>query len=116
MTMRIVSVTFESRRDSAPPPGICPILHDLLWAHAVPEAGLEHVRVRHLRSDLQAVCFVRAPSDADAVTNVGSVAGTHLVDQVAAAHPTIRKVRGDGGYRQHLVEHAAQLGIDMEIV
>lgn len=45
-----------------------------------------------------------------------SVAGTHLVDQVAAAHPTIRKVWVDGGYRQHLVEHAAQLGIDMEII
>jgi transposase len=43
-------------------------------------------------------------------------AGTRLVEQVAAAHPTIRKVWVDGGYRQHLVEHAAQLGIDMEIV
>jgi transposase len=45
-----------------------------------------------------------------------SVAGTHLIDQVATAHPSIRKVWVDGGYRQHLVEHAARLGIDMEIV
>jgi transposase len=45
-----------------------------------------------------------------------SVAGTHMVDQIAAAHPTIRKVWVDGGHRQHLVEHAAHLGIDMEIV
>lgn len=45
-----------------------------------------------------------------------SVAGTHLLDQVAAAHPGIRKVWVDGGYRKHLVEHAATLGIDMEIV
>ncbi|OKJ49479.1 transposase [Streptomyces sp. CB02009] len=44
-----------------------------------------------------------------------SVAGTHLLDQVAADHPGIRKVWVDGGYRQHLVEHAATLGIDMEI-
>ncbi|WP_436319329.1 transposase, partial [Streptomyces nigra] len=29
--------------------------------------------------------------------------------------PGIRKVWGDGGYRQHLVEHAATLGIDMKI-
>ncbi|MGW4565135.1 transposase, partial [Streptomyces sp. NPDC004561] len=29
--------------------------------------------------------------------------------------PGIRKVWVDGGYRQHLVEHAATLGIDMEI-
>ncbi|WP_371779034.1 IS5 family transposase [Streptosporangium subroseum] len=45
-----------------------------------------------------------------------SVAGTILIDQIAATHPAIRKVWVDGGYRQHLVEHAAVLGIDMEIV
>lgn len=43
------------------------------------------------------------------------VAGTRLLDQVAAAHPTIRKVWGDGGYLKHLVERAAPLGIDLEI-
>ncbi len=45
-----------------------------------------------------------------------SVAGAQLLDQVAAGHPGIRKVWVDGGYRQHLVEHAAALGIDMEII
>ncbi|MFE2584895.1 IS5 family transposase [Streptomyces sp. NPDC059378] len=45
-----------------------------------------------------------------------SVAGTQLLDRVAAGHPGIRKVWVDGGYRQHFVEHAATLGIDMEIV
>jgi len=44
-----------------------------------------------------------------------SVAGTQLLDQVSAGHPGIRKVWVDGGYRQHLVEHAATLGIYMEI-
>ena len=44
-----------------------------------------------------------------------SIAGTQLLDQVAAEHPRIRKVWVDGGYRQHLVEHAASLGIDMQI-
>ncbi|MEV6486142.1 IS5 family transposase [Streptomyces sp. NPDC051576] len=44
-----------------------------------------------------------------------SNAGTRLLDQVAADHPTIRKTWVDGGYRKHLVEHAATLGIDMEI-
>ncbi|MDH6225029.1 transposase [Streptomyces sp. MJP52] len=42
-------------------------------------------------------------------------AGARLLDQVAADHPGIRKVWVDGGYRQHLVEHAAILGIDTEI-
>lgn len=32
-----------------------------------------------------------------------SVAGTRLLDQVAAEHPGIRKMWVDGGYRQHLV-------------
>ncbi|GHH88462.1 DDE transposase [Streptomyces sulfonofaciens] len=45
-----------------------------------------------------------------------STAGTDLIDHVAAAHSSIRKVWVDGGYRRHLVEHAARLGIDMEIV
>lgn len=45
-----------------------------------------------------------------------SAAGQALLDQVAAAHPTIRKVWVDGGYRKHFVEHAATLGIDLEIV
>ncbi len=44
-----------------------------------------------------------------------SVAGTQLLGQVAAAHPDLRKVWVDGGYRKHFVEHAAALGIDMEI-
>ncbi|MER5466738.1 IS5 family transposase [Streptomyces sp. NPDC002668] len=44
-----------------------------------------------------------------------SVAGTRLLDQAAATHPTIRKAWVDGGYRKHFVEHAAALGIDMEI-
>ncbi len=45
-----------------------------------------------------------------------SVAGTHLLDQVAATHPGLRRAWVDGGYRKHLVEHAAALGINMEIV
>ncbi len=44
-----------------------------------------------------------------------SVAGAHLFEQVAGDHPTIRKVWVDGGYRKHFVEHAATLGIDLEI-
>lgn len=45
-----------------------------------------------------------------------SIAGQTLIEHVAAEHPTVRKTWVDGGYRQHLVEHAATLGIDMHIV
>ncbi|WP_189112058.1 IS5 family transposase, partial [Streptomyces camponoticapitis] len=45
-----------------------------------------------------------------------SIAGRTLIDRIASEHPTVRKTWVDGGYRQHLVEHAATLGIDMHIV
>ncbi|GHJ98050.1 hypothetical protein SNE510_75690 [Streptomyces sp. NE5-10] len=43
------------------------------------------------------------------------MAGATLLDRVAADHSRVRKVWVDGGYRRHLVEHAATLGIDREI-
>ncbi|MGW7721287.1 IS5 family transposase [Streptomyces chartreusis] len=45
-----------------------------------------------------------------------STAGRTLLEQAAIDHPTLRKVWVDGGYRKHFVEHAATLGIDLEIV
>lgn len=53
------------------------------------------------------------------VTSAGvpdSVAGTRLIDTIAERHPNLRKIWVDGGHRQHLVEHAATLGIDLDIV
>ena len=48
------------------------------------------------------------------VGRTGSRPGT-LTVPVAARHPGIRKVWVDDGYRRHLVECAAVLGIDREI-
>jgi transposase len=45
-----------------------------------------------------------------------STAGRALLEQAAAAHPSLRKAWVDGGYRKQLVEHAAALGIDLESV
>ncbi|RAJ29170.1 DDE family transposase, partial [Kitasatospora sp. SolWspMP-SS2h] len=45
-----------------------------------------------------------------------SIAGQTLIERIASEHPAARKTWVDGGYRQHLVEHAATLGIDMHIV
>lgn len=45
-----------------------------------------------------------------------STAGRALLEQAATSHPTLRKVWVAGGYRKHFVEHAAALGIDLEIV
>lgn len=45
-----------------------------------------------------------------------SVAGETLLDRIAAGHPSIRKGWADRGYREYLVDHAARLGIDLEVV
>ncbi|MEU5951498.1 IS5 family transposase [Streptomyces sp. NPDC047525] len=45
-----------------------------------------------------------------------STAGRTLLEQTAADHPGLRKVWVDGGYRKHFIEHAATLGIDLEVV
>ncbi|MFD0526126.1 IS5 family transposase [Kitasatospora arboriphila] len=43
-------------------------------------------------------------------------AGPQLPTAVAADHPSIRKAWADMGYKNAVVEHAATLGIDLEIV
>ncbi|WP_406118086.1 hypothetical protein [Streptomyces sp. NBC_00989] len=45
-----------------------------------------------------------------------STAGRTLPQQAAADHPGLRKAWVDGGCRKHFVEHAAGLGIDLEII
>ncbi|MDQ1034796.1 transposase [Streptomyces sp. V3I8] len=45
-----------------------------------------------------------------------SVAGERLLNRLAANHPGIRKGWADRGYREYLVDHAARLGIDLDVV
>ncbi|MFC9483094.1 IS5 family transposase [Streptomyces griseus] len=45
-----------------------------------------------------------------------SVAGERLLTRLATDHPGIRKGWADRGYREYLVDHAARLGIDLEVV
>lgn len=46
----------------------------------------------------------------------GRVRSSAFLATPAAQHPGLRKVWVGGGYRKHFVEHAATLGIDLEIV
>ncbi|WP_106968908.1 hypothetical protein [Streptomyces monomycini] len=39
------------------------LVHDLLWAHAVPSDGLEHVRARGVEDGMVLFFFVRAEDD-----------------------------------------------------
>ncbi|MBO3749683.1 IS5 family transposase [Streptosporangiaceae bacterium NEAU-GS5] len=51
-----------------------------------------------------------------AASTSDSAAGLPLLTQVAATHPTITKTWADSAYRSKVVEAAAALGIDVEIV
>ncbi|MFG2933352.1 transposase, partial [Streptomyces achromogenes] len=39
-----------------------------------------------------------------------------LLDDLAAAHPSVTKVWADGGYQNSIFNHGAGLGIDVEVV
>ncbi|GIH29835.1 DDE transposase [Acrocarpospora phusangensis] len=70
-------------------------------------------RKRHIVTDtlgLLLAVLVTAASVQD------SIAGTTLIDRIAIGHPTISTAWADGGYRHHLVEHAATVGINLQIV
>lgn len=54
----------------APNDGDSHLIHDLLWAHAMPAEGLEHIRVRPVEHGLDVFLFVRAPCDATALLRV----------------------------------------------
>lgn len=45
-----------------------------------------------------------------------STEGETLINRIVSTHPAIRKDWADRGYREYLVDHAARLGIDLEIV
>ncbi|MFJ3513791.1 MULTISPECIES: hypothetical protein [unclassified Streptomyces] len=68
--MRVIQASLV--RTSADPPaeGAAPLLQDLLWAHARPSDGLEHVRARPVEHGLDVVLFVHAPSDVSALTQM----------------------------------------------
>ncbi|GGT21110.1 hypothetical protein [Streptomyces purpureus] len=65
--MRVVSAMLQGEPVGRDAGSFSPLLHDLLWAHAVPSIGLEHITVRPIRAGMEAVLFVRADSDTHAL-------------------------------------------------
>lgn len=61
-----------------------PLIQDLLWAHARPSDGLEHVRVRLTPDGLDVYLFVCAPSDASAMNRMNTL--LQRVEQPVARH------------------------------
>ncbi|POX55313.1 hypothetical protein C3489_11010 [Streptomyces sp. Ru71] len=68
--MRVIraSLVGDARRPA--PKGPVSVVHDLLWAHAVPTDGLEHIRVKSADHGMDVFLFMRAPSDSDALRQV----------------------------------------------
>ncbi|MGW6984057.1 hypothetical protein ACWGE1_32225 [Streptomyces sp. NPDC054932] len=64
--------------------GAAPLLQDLLWAHARPSDGLEHVRARPAEHGLDVVLFVRARSDDSALVQMRAL--LDRVDGPVACH------------------------------
>ncbi|MFF3373772.1 IS5 family transposase [Streptomyces sp. NPDC002680] len=71
-------------------------------------------RKRHLITDtlgLVLAVLVTAANVHDTTTG-----GKLLLDDLAAAHPSVTKVWADGGYQNSILDHGAGLGIDVEVV
>lgn len=70
-------------------------------------------RKRHIVTDTLGLLLAVAVT---AASVHDSTAGTQLLGQVRRRHPTVTKAWADNGYKTKAVEHAAQIGIDLEIV
>ncbi|MFG2232162.1 hypothetical protein ACGFNX_19475 [Streptomyces sp. NPDC048723] len=68
--MRVIQACLVGISADPAAQGVASLLHDLLWAHALPSDGLEHVRARTGEHGLDVVLFVRAPSDASALARM----------------------------------------------
>ncbi|MCX4993662.1 transposase [Streptomyces sp. NBC_00568] len=70
-------------------------------------------RQRHLITDTLGL----VPAVLVTAANVhDTTGGKLLLDDLAAAHPSVTKVWADGGYQNSIFNHGAQLGIDVEVV
>lgn len=70
-------------------------------------------RKRHIVTDTLGLLLAVAVT---AASVHDSAAGTQLLTQVRERHPTITKAWADNGYKTKAIEHAAEIGIDLEIV
>ncbi|MGW1520169.1 hypothetical protein [Streptomyces sp. NPDC002287] len=77
--MRVIHACLDSTATLATTTAV-PLIHDLVWAHARPSDGLEHVRARPASHDgFDVVLFVRARSHGTAQKQMHA-----LLDRVAA--------------------------------
>lgn len=70
-------------------------------------------RKRHLITDTLGLVLVAIVTAASVHDTAG---GKLLLDEMAAAHPSVAKVWADGGYQNSVLNHGARVGIDGEVV
>ena len=68
---------------------------------------------RHLMTDSLGLVLAVLVTAANVHDTIG---GKHLLDDLAAEHPSLTKVWADGGYQSSILNHGAELGIDVEVV
>ncbi|MEU5217149.1 hypothetical protein AB0G79_13255 [Streptomyces sp. NPDC020807] len=78
--MRLVLASLTAPSGDPPRQETLAVLTDLLWAHAVPADGLEHVKARYTHDGLDLYLFVRAPTDDVALPRM-----RRLLDRVSHA-------------------------------
>ncbi|MET9116712.1 IS5 family transposase [Streptomyces longwoodensis] len=70
-------------------------------------------RQRHLITDTLGLALAVLVTAANVHDTTG---GKLLLDDLAAAHPSVTKVWADGGYQNSIFNHGARLGIDVQVV
>ncbi|WP_280885318.1 IS5 family transposase [Streptomyces sp. LBL] len=70
-------------------------------------------RKRHLITDTLGLVLAVLVTAANVHDTTG---GKLLLDDLAAAHPSVTKVWADGGYQNSIFNHGARLGIDVQVV
>lgn len=70
-------------------------------------------RKRHLITDTLGLVLAVLVTAASVHDTAG---GKLLLDDLAAAHPSVSKVWADGGCQNSVLNHGARLGIDVEVV
>ncbi|MFI1884559.1 hypothetical protein [Streptomyces jumonjinensis] len=82
--MRVIRACLSGTGAGPPTEGAAPLVHDLLWAHARPSDGLEHIRARHCERGLDVFLFVDA--DCDTTARARMAALLRRVDTPLTAH------------------------------
>ncbi|MFD8693572.1 hypothetical protein [Kitasatospora purpeofusca] len=68
--MRVVVALLSSSDEARPAGPLSPLVEDVVWAHARPSEGLEHLTTKCVEDGLELYFFVRATSEANALTLV----------------------------------------------